>query len=339
MTADHKQRIEWIDAARGLSILLVVMMHSTLGVEAAFGREGWMHYAVAFATPFRIPAFFLISGLLVARAIDRDWRTFIDSKVLHFVYFYVLWLAIQFAFKFASFASELGIAGAIRLYAEAFIQPFGTLWFIYLLPVFFIVVKILRPVHPAIVWIAAALLEIAHIKTGSVVVDEFASRFVYFYSGYLFARTAFAFADVTRTRVLFAILFVALWAVANAALVQAGWSAKPGVSLMLGYAGAASVIAIAVWLSQSALPAVSYFGRNSIVIYLAFFLPMAATRAALIKSGLIADAGTVSLLVTAAAVVGALLIYWLVRGTRLDFLFTRPDMFRLDTSYRLAAQR
>ena len=45
---------------------------------------------------------------------------------------------------------------------------------------------------------------------------------------------------------------------------------------------------------------------NSIVIYLAFFLPMAATRTVLLKTGIITDLGTISLIVTAAGVIGAL---------------------------------
>ena len=58
-----------------------------------------------------------------------------------------------------------------------------------------------------------------------------------------------------------------------------------------------------------------YCGRNSIVIYLAFFLPMAATRAVLLKTGLITDVGTISAIVTAAGVVGSLCLFWAVRGT------------------------
>jgi uncharacterized membrane protein YcfT len=130
MTKDQ-ERITWIDYARGFSIILVVMMHSTLGVEVSLGREGWLHEAVSFAKPFRIPAFFLVSGLLVSRVIDRDWRSYLDGRVLHFVYFYVLWLTIQFLFKFLGFAAEQGALAAVRLYVEAFVQPFGTLWFIY----------------------------------------------------------------------------------------------------------------------------------------------------------------------------------------------------------------
>ena len=69
-----RSRIDWVDYAKGFCIIMVVMMHSTLGVEQAAGREGWMHHVVAFARPFRMPDFFLISGLFLARVIDRDWR-------------------------------------------------------------------------------------------------------------------------------------------------------------------------------------------------------------------------------------------------------------------------
>ena len=67
-----------------------------------------MYAAVAFARPFRMPDFFLISGLFLARVIDRDWRDYLDKKVIHFAYFYVLWVTIQFGFKAPMFAAEIG---------------------------------------------------------------------------------------------------------------------------------------------------------------------------------------------------------------------------------------
>ena len=81
-------------------------------------------------------------------------------------------------------------------------------------------------------------------------------------------------------------------------------------------------------LSQTDLAApLRYCGRNSIVIYLAFFLPMAVSRTVLLKTGLITDIGTISALVTIAGVVGALVMYWAVRHTFLRFLFERPERF------------
>src|SRR5689334_20340847 len=87
-------RVDWVDYAKGICIVMVVMMHSVLGVEAAAGQTGFMHVLVAFAKPFRMPDFFLISGLFLPVVIDRDWRTFLDRKVVHFAYFYVLWVTI-----------------------------------------------------------------------------------------------------------------------------------------------------------------------------------------------------------------------------------------------------
>ena len=88
-----------------------------------------------------MPDFFLISGLFLSVVIDRDWRTYLDRKVVHFAYFYVLWVTIQFGFKAPSFAAETSWAHVGLLYLESFIEPFGTLWFIYLLPIFFVVTK------------------------------------------------------------------------------------------------------------------------------------------------------------------------------------------------------
>ena len=101
-----------------------------------------MHAVVAFAKPFRMPDFFLISGLFLAQVIDRDWRTYLDRKVVHFVYFYLLWTAIQFAFKAPVFAHEHGGWARSGLYVDVVLEPFGTLWFIYLLPIFFVVTKL-----------------------------------------------------------------------------------------------------------------------------------------------------------------------------------------------------
>src|SRR5438132_12164694 len=197
-TLTSHERVDWVDYAKGFCIVMVVMMHSTLGVEAAAGQTSWMHAFVAFAKPFRMPDFFMISGLFLARVIARDWRIYLDRKVVHFVYFYVLWVTIQFGFKAPSFAAEQGWTHVGALYLESFIEPFGTLWFIYLLPVFFVVTKATRRMPPLAIWGVAALLEMAHVVTGWTVIDEFCTRFVYFYSGFLFARYMFALSDRAR---------------------------------------------------------------------------------------------------------------------------------------------
>src|SRR4029077_16071470 len=108
-----------------------------------------------------------------------------------------------------------------------------------------------------------------------------------------------------------------VWGVLNATLVYAGVATWPFVSLCLGLIGAAAVVSVSALMAMSDLfRPLRYCGRNSIVIYLAFFLPMAATRTLLIKTGLIADIGTMAVVITIAGVIAPLALYWLVRGTR-----------------------
>lgn len=320
-------RVDWVDYAKGFCIVFVVMMHSTLGVEAAAGKTGWLHWLVEFARPFRMPDFFLISGLFLAQVIDRPWRQYLDRKVVHFAYFYVLWMTIQFMFKAPGLAAANGVGEVARLYALSFIDPFGTLWFIYLLPIFFVVVKLTRAVPAVLIWGVGAALEIAHVETGWMVIDEFASRFVYFYTGYVLAPHIFGFTARVQKQPRLALAGLALWTVINGAAVAVGIAPLPYFSLALGLIGAGAVVSAAALMAKSDLfKPLRYCGRNSIVVYLAFFLPMAMTREILIRTGLF-DVGTMSALVTFAGVIGALAIFWAVRGTPAKFLFERPLSF------------
>lgn len=326
--AGPPDRVDWVDYAKGICIVMVVMMHSVLGVEAAAGQTGFMHWLVMFAKPFRMPDFFLISGLFLSVVIDRDWRTYLDRKVVHFAYFYLLWVTIQFGLKAPSFAAESNWHHVGYLYLESLIEPFGTLWFIYLLPIFFVVTKLTRKAPPLAIWIVAAALEMAHVATGWTVIDEFCARFAYFYSGYWLAAYVFALSDRAREQPVLALAGLALWAFVNGGLVLSGFSEWPIVSLALGLAGACAIIVMGTLLARAQwLNFLRYCGEHSIVIYLAFFLPMATTRTVLLHSGLAPDIGMISLIVTIVGVAGALLVWRIALALHANFLFERPDAF------------
>ena len=327
-----KSRVDWVDVGKGVCIVLVVMMHSTLGVGIAMGGEGFMHHVVAFSKPFRMPDFFLISGLFLALVVDRPWRTYLDRKVVHFLYFYVLWLLIQGAFKWPGLALEAGPMAVVEAAALSLIEPFGTLWFIYLLPIFFVFAKLVKNVPPLLVLAFAAVLETARVKTGWTVPDEFCSRLFYVMLGWYAARYVFAVADAARGRQTLAIAGLAAWALANGFAVAFGYSELPGVSLVLGTAGALAIVSASALVAGTKLgEPLRYAGQRSLAIYLAFFLPMAATRVILVKTGVITDIGWVSLIVTVVGVLVPLALHWCVMRTEKGrFLFVRPSWFSLD---------
>ena len=353
MAISEKARVPWVDTAKGLCIIMVVMVHATLGVEAYAGMEGWMGKVVSFARPFRMPDFFLISGLFLGLVIDRPWLRYVDRKVVHFAYFYVLWLTIQFAFKAPGMALENGAAHAAYSYFEAYWQPFGTLWFIYLLPIFFIVTRLTKSLPSWFVLGWAAALEILPIESGWIVFDEFCGRFIYFFAGYVLASNVFRLAEWARANTGKVAALIAIWAPLNALLVftpapaglapflqpdigdsgaTGGIAELPFVSMALAIAGIAVVISIAAIISQKRWSDwLTWLGAHSIVVYLAFFLPMAVTRTVLLKAGIIADIGTMSLITTIAAVAGPVVLYGLVQWTGYGhFLFVRPEWAKIE---------
>ena len=339
-------RVGWVDIVKGMSIMLVVMMHSTLGVQNGLGETSWMGTLVEFARPFRIPCFMLVSGLFLHKTINGEWRQYIDRKVLHFVYFYVLWVAIQSIVKTPYWMNngESGI-NIFHTYLTTFVQPFGTLWFIYMLPIFYLVTRLLRDVNWQLVLAGAIVLQILPIQTGSTLIDEFASRYVYFYIGFVFYQRIFDWAEVAKNKHLMHIALIALWSVVNYILTQtvnaaqltAGSGLKladlPLVSLALGIAGALIMIGVGAVISQiKILRIMQWIGKHSIVIYLAFFLPMAISRVVLLDIGNgYLSTGTIALLVTLIATIVPMLIYLLVKKTGLGlWLFERPEIAKLN---------
>ncbi|WP_417687245.1 acyltransferase family protein [Roseibium sp.] len=326
-------RVEWVDTAKGICIIFVVMMHSVLGVEAEAGQTGWMHAVVTFAKPFRMPDFFLISGLFLSNVINRDWKLYLDRKVVHFLYFYLLWLILQFAVKTPGFVANEGWDYVVYNFALSFVEPFGTLWFIYMLPIFFVVCKLAH--DKGIPWQVmlgiGIVLQVAPIQTGWGLLNEFTDRFVFFYAGYIFAPRIFALADWASARVSSSLMLLFGWALVNGGLVAAGWAELPVVSLVLGAAGAMAIILTSALIAKSGtFGFLRNFGQNSIVIYLAFFFPMAVTRIILMKLGYF-DIGTVSALVTAAAVTSPMILLWMIERTNMGwFLFRRPEWAYLD---------
>jgi uncharacterized membrane protein YcfT len=324
-------RIAWADYAKGICIVLVVMLYAVEHVEGVAGHAGWLDAIVAFARPFRMPDFFFVSGVLLTLAIRRDWRTFLDRKVIHFAYFYALWLTILIVFGSKWIAAKTGWSGVGALYLKSFVHPYSMLWFIYLLPIFFVLTKALHRVPPLLVWLCAAALQVAGLETGIKVIDKFTPYYVFFYSGYLLAPYVLRFADAVSAGPARAVVCLALWGVLNGYLVFTDYALLPGISLALGLIGAAVVVAVSALITKTRVfEPLGYCGRNSLVVYLAFAIPLAVAAKLLFSSGLIKDVGSIAALITLAAIAGALLLNRLVRGTALRFLFERPERFRLE---------
>jgi uncharacterized membrane protein YcfT len=336
--SEPANRLQWVDMAIGLSILLVVMMYSAFSTGEDTGGTGILHWVIGFATPFRMPEFFMISGLFLSQVIARDWKRYADRRVLHYFYFYAVWALIHIIFKEALIARDPGTA--LSYIAWAIVEPYGVLWFIYMLAVFSAATKLLhdlRAPHWAVLAVGA-ILQMSAVHTGSYIVDQFAAYFVYFYAGYALAPQIFKIADWAAANVLLAIGALAVWAVAETALVFSpgfevapghvtmGLAALPGVHLALAIIGTVALCVLAVLLTK--IPAMNWLGwlgSKSLIVYLAFVLPMGIVRTILIKLDIISDVSLISIITMIASVIAPLILYWIVERTGWGkFLFERP---------------
>jgi uncharacterized membrane protein YcfT len=324
-----KSRIDWVDAVKGLTIILVVMEHTTFGVQGAIGQLPSFFGAVAeFAKPFRMPLFFLVAGLFAYKALFGDLRKFVDGKIVHFAYFYVLWSVIQIGLKIVVPHDGPWKVTYIDLLMIP-IQPFAVLWFIYSLAMFFCAMRLLRSARPAYVIFFATALYFLRLDTGWMLIDEFAWRFIWFVLGVYGARQIFELADWARAYPAKGIALSAALLASLAAVVLSRLVDIRGFELLMGFAGAgAAIMLVSIAASRNLAAPLTFVGKHSLSIFLSFFLPMAATRMALVKLGF-ENGDVITLIATAIAVISPIVAYRIVANTPLDFLFTRPDMFRL----------
>jgi uncharacterized membrane protein YcfT len=333
--------------AKGLSIFLVVIMYCAASVGEDTGQSGFLHWTIAFAMPFRMPEFFLISGLFLSQVIDRPWRAYADRRAVHYFYFYALWATIHIVFKIGLVGGDP--AGVLGMLALSIVEPYGVWWFVYMLGVFSLVSKLLHQIKvPAGAALAmAAMLQVASIHTGSYLIDQFAAYFVYFLAGYVFAPQLFRIADWAQAHRRAALGVLLAWAVVNAVLVftpgfrldpvhiQMGWAALPGVHLLAGLAGAIAIVGIAALLTS--MPGTEWLrrlGTQSLVVYLAFVLPMSIARTLLLAIG-VREPNIVSLIIMVIAIGSPLVLWWLTKTVGYGkFLFERPDWAHLYRSDR-----
>lgn len=332
-----QKRLDWVDMAKGLSIFLVVMMYAAASVGEDTGGISLFHWAIAFATPFRMPEFFLISGLFLSQVIDRPWRGFADRRVVHYLYFYALWAIIHIVFKVGLLATNP--FGALEQLGWAVVQPYGVLWFIYMLAVVSAVTKVLHMLRAPVwgVFAVGAILQMAVIHTGAYAIDQFAAYFVFFYAGFVLAPYLFRLTAWATSNNALALVGLLIWAILNTALVFSpgfamdpihpvmGLAGLPGLHLVLALAGTAALCVIAALLTR--LPVMDWLrwmGSKSLIIYVAFVLPMGIARTLLIKFGVL-EPTLLTFITMAVAITSPLVLYWLVQRTGFGkFLFERP---------------
>ncbi len=281
-------RQAWVDVAKGASILLVVVYHATLYLRI----EGQAAYAFVqlntLLEPVRMPLFFCLSGFLAAGMLQRGWGDLFRRRILLFAYLFALWSILRFYFYRYGIENTLtpseGADHAELL--SGWLVPSSGLWFIWALALYALIAKALYP------WAAPALAVLVVLSAATfgqiVAVESFAHHNVlayapYFMAGAWYGRPAVAFlaqrpcALLLVSGVLFAGLLAALSRLDGAAY----GAARAGLSAAALVGASAVALFAARW--SPAERTLSYFGRNTLPIYVAH-TPIVSLLAALLAA-------------------------------------------------------
>jgi uncharacterized membrane protein YcfT len=235
----------------------------------------------------RMPLFFLASGLFVAGPLAASWRTLLHKRVALFLYLYLLWTLLRFAFFQIPAVDAIDpyhTSDPVTTLALALILPGSLTWFLYALALFAIVCKLIRRVP---VWLQLPVAGALSALAGAEVVQfesgpwtRIARYFFFFLLGWhargLVQRVA------ASSNALKVVAAAAGCVVAAAAAVVLDLQPVPGVALALNIAAVTFGVLFAAWISRYRIgrPLVA-LGRQTLPVYLLHIFWLAAAMVGL----------------------------------------------------------
>jgi uncharacterized membrane protein YcfT len=272
-------RLEWVDAAKGLSIVLVVLHHTVYFLDTSGLAPAPVVAGNEALASLRMPLFFLAAGLFVAGPLAAPWRTLLRKRVAFFLWLYLLWTAIRFTFFATLVPPEVDpddSADPMNV-VLALLLPGPSMWFLYALALFAVVGKLLRRVPPAVQLAASGVLS-ALVGAGLLDVDSrwtYMSRFLFFFLLGWHARSSIERLAHASSLLKVAGAAVVCVAAAGGAVVL-DLRTVPGVAWALNCVAVAFGVLFAAWVSRYVIgrPLVA-LGRRTLPIYLTHMLWLA----------------------------------------------------------------
>lgn len=325
-------RETWIDSVKGLTIIMVVFHHVFSGIKTSIGFSDLVVGIYDLSSPIRMPLFFLVAGFFARKAIHGPYVQFVNGKVIHFAYFYILWSGISI-FTRASLSSFTNNDVLFSDFFTILWHPTFTLWFLYSLLLAFVLARLMRNL-PVIIQLCLALIAavyvIHYIPSGELILVKRTLRLLpFFLFGVYYSESIRAWVSRSHLK--------------QTTILGAGFTLLAVIAFFYGspdqaiYFFPMAALAIATVMcfiffirSSKIASGLSYVGERSLYIYLMHFLPAAGFRVVLLKLGVDVHPLLLALICTAASVASCILVYEIFKNIYpIKYLFKRPSLFYL----------
>lgn len=155
-------RIEWIDVAKGVAIMMVTAFHANMVVEWSQVDTGFSKNLHSFLSSFRMPLFFTVSGLFAKSSVKGSWPSLWNRRLETYIWLFLLWSTAFWLFaNVFPLENDPTFGTEIEDLLKAILRPIAFIWFLWCLAVFFVVTKLTYKINSRIMLPSLVALSIA----------------------------------------------------------------------------------------------------------------------------------------------------------------------------------
>ncbi|GEK21311.1 acyltransferase family protein [Cellulomonas xylanilytica] len=325
-----RPRLGWVDAGRGIAILLVALFHSANWSAAAGAHVGGWIQVNLVVSSLRMPLFFVLAGLFARKWVLARWSDLWDVKLRLYVWTYFLWTVVGVATFFIGvrMKGEGSLEGVLRVVGASPYAPQLELWFIWALALFFVVAKLTARVPVAAQLAVAGVASVIALSGWETSVPGWSGsvKYYFFFLAGMYARSAvLAFSE--RVGWGLGTALIVTWAGFSVLLWAMDWRALPGLYFVNCVLGVGAGIALSMAVQNAPL---RWIGSRTLPIYLMHTPLIILLAVALHYSGAVDLPGMSVLmppLLAATAVSVALLVHSRRSSLHCEALFAPPGWF------------
>lgn len=281
--AKATDRVVWIDGARGIGIILVVLGHALGGMLSAgqLDPQGLGRVVFVEIYTFHMPLFFLLSGLFIAPRLEKGVGGFLRASLITIVLPYFLWGALQ--------SLIIALAGSLvtapvplngMLIVQMLWSPPSQFWFLYALFFLQLGSALIVPALGAsrlLILAVAARLSLEFVAQ-PIVIDILLRNSIFFALGVWLGPGFVKRIASSKPRFEVIAMTGLVWLTFAYDCVKAGGEFTLLAAFPAALTGIAFVILLSLRLPSALQPVLVYLGQRSMPIYLLHVFVVAGTR-------------------------------------------------------------
>ncbi|MBU3004341.1 acyltransferase family protein [Paraglaciecola arctica] len=340
-----KNRVDWIDYAKGIGIILVVYGHVARGLySAGLGLPTNIQKLIdSIVYSFHMPLFFFLSGLFFYDSLlKRGSRNLVFNKIDTIIYPYLIWSLLQGVTEV--FLSNYTNGNVTLSVVLAVWEPRAQFWFLYILFIVFIVCTLMyslinEKMHFIILIFAIFIYVQKSILPNYLILNFLYDNLIFFVFGIVFTRYKMCEKLIyQKSLYLTLVLFITGQYLFHGHL-DAVYTQKGIESLILALISILFIVSLSISFSKSSHRYIALLGASSMAIYLMHILAGAGTRVLLSKVFNI-ESVTIHLMVGCiAGLILPLLALKIIGGLRIPYVFRAPISNSLDILAEVLSKR